>query len=112
MTFKISDNWDDTRTFEQICESAKFSYFFKKRTGELASGDYQYPHLVMSQNEKHLEFTSIECVGGLMVRGDGYAGHGFVFEANKDFEMVVYLDAKECIRDYLTLSNQSEYILN
>ena len=104
----ISDKWDDVRTFEEICESTKFAYFFKSGD-KLASGDYQYPHLVYSQIEMGLNFTSIECIGGLMVRGDGIAGHGFIQEANKDFEIQIYLDPIECIREYLKLSNQTEY---
>jgi hypothetical protein len=101
---KVSKNWNHIKSFDEVCKETKFSYFYK--LGEnLAPGDYQYPHLVSSQNEIGLIFTSIEWLDGLSYRGDGISGHGFVNEANKDFEIQIYLDAKECIREYLNLLN-------
>lgn len=109
---KVSPEWDDTRTFNEICSQSKFSYLCKlKGKDKLAPGDYGKPHLVTEQTEKGLVFTQIEAFGGAFVDGDGIAGHGFVSEINKSFDLCIYLDAKECVKVYFELCGLDEYIL-
>lgn len=110
--FKISDDWDDIRTFGEICDGSKFTYFWCwKGEDRLAPGDNGKPHIVLEENDNFLLGVTIETNGGIAVDGEFSAGKEFIKEVSKDFDLMLEKDAKKAIASYLILSNSEEFIL-
>jgi hypothetical protein len=109
--FKIGD-WDDIRSFDEICKKSKFTYFWcYEKDGRLAPGDNGKPHIVLEDSDKFLTGVTIETNGGLAVDAEFSAGKEFIREVSKDFEMYLSKDAKKAIAAYLIKSNSEEFIL-
>lgn len=110
--FKISDEWDDVRTFDEICEKSKFTYYWCHiEQDSLAPGDNGKPHIVLEDTGDFLRGVTIEVNGGIAVDGEFSAGKQFVKEVSKDYDLYLEKDARKAIAAYLIQSNAEEFIL-
>lgn len=109
--FKIGD-WNDVRSFDEICDQSKFTYFWSYKDEErLAPGDKGKPHIVLFEDDKFLTGVIIESNGGIVVNAEFSAGKGYVEEVSKDFDLYLEKDARKAIAAYLIMSNSDEFII-
>ena len=108
---KVSEKWDDTRTFDEICDQSLFTYFFKKQSlNELAPNDDGKPHIVLKEDGEYLDFVLIGTYGGVVVDGDGNAGKGYMESMSEIYELYFEKDAKVAVLEYLRLAGLEEFI--
>ena len=114
MNFRVSAEWDDTRTLDEMIEKSKFAFFYKKKDSNALPGDgFGRPHLVFEETKTGLVFSTLEdCGAGLIPNSDGISGHEFISEAAKTFDLLIFKDTKECIAEYLRLNNLASHILS